>query len=184
MSASTESPCEAEKECKKCDRSLPVSDFHAGCKRPSGLQSMCKRCCGEYQRQHYQEKLAQRTGAPCDELEPAPVEEAPVKRPRLEPEDLYVMAISTDPTGAMHGLNVGRSGNVQQRASALSESMPFNVKVLATFNGAGHLEKRVHKMLEETRNTTGRGREWFHASLPHVLHTVALCVQDQGEMHE
>ncbi len=183
MSASTESQCEADKECRVCERSLPVSQFHAHKGTPSGVQSMCKECTSEYQRQYYQEKLAQRTGAPCDELEPAPVEEAPVKRPRLEPEDLYVMAISTDPTGAMHGLKVGRSGNVQQRASALSESMPFNVKVLATFNGAGHLEKRVHKMLEETRNTTGRGREWFHASLPHVLHTVALCVQDQGEMH-
>ena len=138
---------------------------------------MCKRCCGEYQRQYYQEKLAQRTGAPCDELESEPVEEAPVKRPRLE-DDLYVMSISTDPSGSFHGLKVGRSSNVQQRASALSESMPFHIKVLATFNGAGHYEKRVHKMLEETRNTTGRGREWFHASLPHILHTVALCVQE------
>ena len=88
------------------------------------------------------------------------------------------MAISTDPSGSFHGLKVGRSSNIQQRASALSESMPFHIKVLATFNGAGHLEKRVHKLLEETRNTMGRGREWFNASLPHVLHTVALCVQE------
>ena len=157
---------------------MPVSRFHVDNSKPSGLQSMCKGCKSDYDRMYTQERLTQRTGAPCDELEPAPVEEAPVKRPRLKPEDLYVMSISTDPTGAMHGLKVGRSSNVQQRASSLSESMPFHIKLLATFNGAGHLEKRVHKMLEETRNIAGRGREWFNASLPHILHTVALCVQE------
>ncbi len=85
------------------------------------------------------------------------------------------MAMRADPTGAVHGLKVGRSSNIAQRALALSESMPFNISVLATFPGAGHLEKRVHSMLDETRNTAGRGREWFHVTLPHVIHTVA-CV--------
>ena len=178
MLASTESQCEADKECRVCERSLPVSQFHAHKGTPSGLQSMCKECTSEYQRQYYQEKLAQRTGAPCDELEPEPAEEPATKKTRLEAEDLYVMAISTDPSGSFHGLKVGRSSNIQQRANALSDSMPFHIKVLTTFNGAGHLEKRVHKMLEENRNTSGRGREWFHASLPHVLHTVALCLQE------
>ncbi len=92
------------------------------------------------------------------------------------------MALSTDPNESVHGLKVGRSGNIQQRANALSESMPFNISVLATFPGAGHLEKRVHTLLDNSRNTTGRGKEWLHATLPHVLHTVA-CVMDQREMY-
>ncbi len=179
MAASTESQGGSKQRCGSgCNRTLPTSQFHVDKGMASGLSSRCKDCSSEYQRLYYQERLTRRAEVPCDEPEPAPepapVEEAPIKRP----DDLYIMAISTDTTGAMYGLKVGRSGNVHQRANALSESMPFHIKVLATFNGAGHLEKRVHKMLEETRNSTGRGREWFHASLPHILHTVALCVQE------
>ena len=144
---------------------LPSSHFHVAKATPSGLQARCKDCVCEHNRLYYQEK--RRMG---DE----PEEEPAVKKQRLEA-DLYVMALSTDPSGAVHGLKVGRSSNIQQRALALSESMPFSISVLATFPGAGHLEKRVHSMLDETRNTAGRGREWFHASLPHVIHTVA-CV--------
>ena len=156
-----------EKGCTGCDRTLPSSHFHVAKATPSGLQARCKDCVCEHNRLYYQEK--RRMG---DEPEPA---EPAVKKQRVEPEDLYVMALSTDPTGAVHGLKVGRSSNIAQRAQTLSESMPFNISVLATFPGAGHLEKRVHSMLDETRNTAGRGREWFRVTLPHVIHTVA-CV--------
>ncbi len=155
-----------EKGCTGCDRTLSVSHFHVDNSKPSGLTSRCKDCSCEHHRLYYHEK--RRMG---DEPEPA---EPAVKKPRLE-QDLYVMAMSTDPTGAVHGLKVGRSSNIAQRAQTLSESMPFTISVLATFPGAGHLEKRVHSMLDETRNTAGRGREWFHVTLPHVIHTVA-CV--------
>jgi hypothetical protein len=153
------------KECRGCDLMMPATHFYVDKKAQSGLTSRCKDCISEHNRLYYQEK--RRMG---DE----PEEEPAVKKQRLEA-DLYVMALSTDPTGAVHGLKVGRSSNIAQRALALTESMPFNITILATFPGAGHLEKRVHSMLDETRNTTGRGREWFHASLPHVIHTVA-CV--------
>ena len=146
MSESTEPTGESEKGCTGCDRTLPVSHFNIDRSKPSGLCYWCKGCKSEY----YQEKLARKAGAPCDELrgDPDPVEE-PAKRPRLEPEDLYIMALSTDPNGAVHGLKVGRAGNIQQRANTLSESMQFNISVLATFPGAGHLEKTVHTRLEK-----------------------------------
>jgi hypothetical protein len=159
-----------EKGCRRCNRTLPATHFRADSSKPSGLDSRCKDCKSDYERLYYQEKLDRRMGIPCDE----PEEEPAVKKQRLE-QDLYVMAMSTDTTGAVHGLKVGRSSNITQRALALSESMPFNITILATFPGAGHLEKRVHSMLDETRNTAGRGREWFHVTLPHVIHTVA-CV--------
>ena len=149
-----------EKGCTGCDRMLSVNHFHIDNSKPSGLTSRCKDC--------------RRMGDETEPAEPAEPAESAVKKQRLEA-DLYVMALSTDPTGAVHGLKVGRSSNIQQRALALSESMPFNITVLATFPGAGHLERRVHSMLDESRNAAGRGREWFHASLPHVIHTVA-CV--------
>ena len=150
---------------------MPATHFYVDKKAQSGLTSRCKDCISEHNRLYYQEK--RRMGIPRDEPEPA--EEPAAKKPRLEPEDLYVMAMSTDPRGAVHGLKVGRSDNIQQRANTLCDSMPFNISVLATFPGAGHLEKRVHTMLDDTRNTAGRGREWFHVTLPHVIHTVA-CV--------
>ena len=174
MSESTEPTGEAERGCTGCDRTLPAGHFHVNKSTPSGLESRCKECKSDYsRRRHDQEQLDRRMGIPCDE--PEPLEEPAAKKPRLEAEDLYVMAMSTDPRGAVHGLKVGRSGNIAQRANTLCDSMPFNISVLATFPGAGYLEKKVHAMLDDTRNPAGRGREWFHVTLPHVIHTVA-CV--------
>ncbi len=99
-----------EKGCTGCDRTLPSSHFHVAKATPSGLQARCKDCVCEHNRLYYQEK--RRMG---DE----PEEEPAVKKQRLEA-DLYVMALSTDPTGPVHGLKVGRSSNIQQRALALS----------------------------------------------------------------
>ena len=109
----------------------------------------------------------------------APDDEEPAKRQKtFEPgADLYVMAICTDPLGTFHGLKVGRSGNVPQRAASLSESMPFNILVLATFPGMGYLERTVHAQLDATRNATGRGREWFRTTLPNITHAVACAMQ-------
>jgi len=97
--------------------------------------------------------------------------------------DLYVMAISTDPQGTYHGLKIGRSGNIPQRVASLSESMPFNVLVRATFPGMGYLEKSIHAQLDPTRNPTGRGREWFHTSLPTILHAVACLLQSHPKVN-
>ena len=108
-------------------------------------------------------------------------EEAPAKRPRMEPEHLYIMALSSDLTGAVYGFKVGRSGDVQQRANALAESMPFTMVVLATFQGAGHVEKRVHSLLDHRRNTAGRGREWFHMPLSVVIQMVGVAMEAERE---
>jgi hypothetical protein len=99
--------------------------------------------------------------------------------PTVPGADLYIMALSTDPTGTVHGLKVGRSGNVPQRAMQLSASMPFNILVLATFPGAGEAEDAVHTILAPSRNPEGRGREWFHTPLPNILHAVACALQSQ-----
>jgi len=115
----------------------------------------------------------------------APDDEEPAKRQKtFEPgADLNAMAICTDPLGTFHGLKVGRSGNVPQRAASLSESMPLNILVLATFPGMGYLEKTVHAQLDSTRNPTGRGREWFHSSLPTILHAVACLLQSHPKVN-
>ena len=110
----------------------------------------------------------------CDDDEPA------AKRSKLfEPSDLYIMALSCDPDGAIHGLKVGRSGNIPQRAANLTTSLPFTMLVLATFPGAGGVEDIVHSALAHVRNTGGRGREWFHAPLYTVIAAVGYAMQSQ-----
>ena len=144
-------------QCTACERVLTMSCFYAN-------SAKCKECIRDL-------GAARR----AIEQEPEP------KRPRTFETgggaDLYVLAISTDPLGELHGLKVGRSGNIPQRAASLSESMPFNILVLATFPGAGHLEKAIHAQLDTTRNATGRGREWFHTTLPNITHAVACAMQ-------
>jgi hypothetical protein len=105
------------------------------------------------------------------------------KRPRTEPCDLYIMALSFDPDGATHGLKVGRSGNIPQRSLNLSASLPFSMLVLATFPGAGDLEDIVHAVLAHTRNTNGRAREWFRSPLADVLHAVACAMQSRPKVN-
>jgi len=146
-----------EKGCAVCDRVLSLSCFYTNAAK-------CKECIRD---------LGAIKRAEAMEHDPEP------KRLKtFDPgADLYVMAISTDPLGDLHGLKVGRSGNIPQRAACLSESMPFNILVLATFPGAGHLEKAIHAQLDTTRNATGRGREWFHTTLPNITHAVACAMQ-------
>ena len=146
-----------EKACPVCDRVLSLSCFYTNAAK-------CKECIRD---------LGALKRAEAMEHEPEP------KRARTfeSGSDLYLMAISTDPLGELHGLKVGRSCNIPQRAASLSESMPFNILVLATFPGAGHLEKAIHAQLDTTRNATGRGREWFHTTLPNITHAVACAMQ-------
>ncbi len=189
MPESTEYHCEPEKGCTGCDRMLPVSQFNIDRAKPSGLCYWCKGCKSDYHRLYRQRLEREGAGVAGGEpdvaddepdVDPAS-EEAPAKRPRMEAEHLYIMALSIDPTGAMCGLKVGRSGDVQQRALALSESMPFKIIILATFQGAGHVEKRVHSLLDHRRNTEGRGREWFHMPLSVVIQMVGVAMEAERE---
>ena len=174
MSDSTASHGESEKECKGCGAQRLLTYFGKHIGGAGGIRARCKPCLNEDSRDHYQRM--------CSEQEPASDTEPVMKGPKCyEPivpgSDLYVMALSTDPDGAFHGLKVGRSGNIPQRANNLCESMPFSIIVLLVIPGAGHIEKAVHALLEPTRNTAGRGREWFKSTLPNILHAVGCAMQ-------
>jgi hypothetical protein len=172
MSDSTASTSETDKECLGCGTHRPLCEFYKA-NNSGGLRARCKSCVIGETLERYHKNCTE--APPVDDSEPNP------KRQKSEPiapgADLYIMALSTDPTGAFHGLKVGRSSNIPQRAMNLSASMPFNIVVLATYPGAGWIEDNVHTMLASNRNTTGRGREWFHASLTHTLHAVACALQ-------
>ncbi len=156
----------SEKTCKSCARILPMLNYSlngAANRRPE-----CKDCFSRAQNLNRPRRKA------------ASVEE-PAKRQRLEAtvpgEHLYIMAFSFDPAGAQFGLKVGRSGNIARRAHELANSMPHTMLVLASFPGLGHLEDQVHATLAPTRNTGGRGREWFHTPLPSILIAVVCAMQ-------
>jgi len=75
------------------------------------------------------------------------------------------MSLSIDPGGLLHGFKIGRSCKIEERARNLTSSLPFDMVVLATFPGAGHLEEAVHDHLAARRNTDSNAREWFRVSL-------------------
>jgi hypothetical protein len=157
---------EAVRMCKACEVLLPLNAFASHQARTDGLRAKCKQCISVENREY----LTKKNHGPVVCIDP------PAKRQKLEPtipgEHLYVMAVSTDPIGVHHGLKIGRSGNILRRAHELATSMPFEMLVLATFHGQGHLEDAVHAALANDRNNSGRGREWFHIPLHSILHAV------------
>jgi hypothetical protein len=157
----------SEKKCKSCARMLPMMSYSLN-GTAANRRSKCKDC-------HNRDQNLNR---PCRKAARA---EEPAKRQRLEAtvpgEHLYIMAFSFDPIGAQFGLKVGRSGDIARRAHELANSMPHTMLVLASFPGLGHLEDQVHATLAPTRNTGGRGREWFHTPLPNILIAVVCAMQ-------
>jgi hypothetical protein len=169
---------EFEKVCKGCECVMPLSEYSVNACMADGHRSKCKECTNRAGRDLRRRSLS---NAPGEADDPS------VKRPRLtqsllsDPtvpgEHLYIMAFSTDPEGLLSGLKVGRSGNIARRAHELGNSMPHHMLVLASFLGQGHIEDLVHSMIAGSRNTEGRGREWFHTTLPNILHAVACAMQ-------
>ena len=174
MSDSTASSSETEKECSGCGNTRALAEYAKQLGGVGGLRARCKSCINEEERGRYHKSRTE-TEPVSDDSEPNAKRQKP--EPGVPGSDLYIMALSTDPTGNFHGLKVGRSGNIPQRAMNLSASMPFNIVILATFPDAGRGEDIVHSMLAPSRNTAGRGREWFNTSLPNILHAVACALQ-------
>jgi hypothetical protein len=168
---------ETEKECTGCGNIRPLADFGKHVTGVGGLRAKCKTCANEDGREYYQK---------CSGAREPDVEDPDPKRQKLPvplAADLYVMSLSVDPEGLVYDLKVGRSGNVPQRANNLCESMPFSMVLLATIPNAGHLEKEIHARLAPTRNTGGKGREWFMTGLPDILHAVACAMQSQSKVN-
>ena len=156
--------------CSKCHKSPRIYRTHAYCKE-------CKR---DYENKRC---ASLRVNAP-----PTPsttASDMSDSEPTLPPADtgstpqdtLYVLRYEFDPCGTM-GLKIGRAACVDARVRQLEASHNFRLIVLATFPRLGRLEARVHAMLSESRAREGRGREWFHAPLDTVLHTIALAARE------
>ena len=70
-------------------------------------------------------------------------------------QDLYL--IQSDRSGSV---KVGRSGNAEARLLELQTGSPHRLRLIAVFDGKGHLEKSIHRRLERWRLKADG--EWFH----------------------
>lgn len=68
---------------------------------------------------------------------------------------MHLYLIQSDKTGS---IKIGRSDHPQIRLKQLQTGAAFELKLLAIIDGAGHLEKQIHKQLKEYRLQG----EWFH----------------------
>ena len=58
-------------------------------------------------------------------------------------------------------VKVGRCKDINERLRTLCVGHNFGIKLLASFPGYGHLERRVHERLAAFQSTDGSGTEWF-----------------------
>ena len=78
-------------------------------------------------------------------------------------------------------LKIGRSNNVELRRAALSSQQNFDMKVVAVVFGKGHLEKKVHRALEDKRVSRGPGQEWFRVGVDEAVHSIKTTAETEGE---
>ena len=95
----------------------------------------------------------------------------------MESDWLYILSY---PWSTVQGpFKVGRTTNVEQRVAQLEASHAFRITVVAAFEGRGHLERLVHEQLALRRCMTGRGREWFYATVPEILRVVSNVIEGE-----
>jgi hypothetical protein len=176
------SPSEPGKSCRLCARMLPLTNYGVRVDKADGHESRCRECRNSVMREGRKRGLAELLAEDDDPPEKR-VRLTQPTLPTIPGEHLYIMALSTDPEGLLSGLKVGRSGNIPRRAFELANSMPHTMLVLATFPGRGYLEEYVHSILTDSRNTAGRGREWFFTPLSDILHAVACAMQARPKVN-
>ena len=106
--------------------------------------------------------------------------EAPAKRQRVEPDDLYIMRYSTN----QKALKIGRSNDVQRRKRDLEGGHNFFMEVVAVFPGKGALERCIHARLKDKRSHTGAGTEWFNVSATEAMVCIGDVLERDGPCDE
>ena len=152
--------------CVKCSRMVPLYTYYGNARYYDGSNNMCRECDDEVYRE-----CAKKYGYPPAVAEPLPEnasEQLSAKR-QCRSADLYIMCLSTDPSGLLHGLKIGRTSKIEERARSLVTEFPFEMVVRATFPGLGHLDESVHTHLAAKRNKISAAREWFHVTLAEAL---------------
>ena len=76
---------------------------------------------------------------------------------------------------------IGRTADVEVRAQALQQSQSIYVRNVASFDGKGHLEGKVRKMLAYCLlpREVAPGREWHACPLQTALGAIGPAVDDE-----
>ena len=172
-------------QCQRCCEFQPIDRFH-----PRTGQ-ICRRCRSEKERARYHagrraqamldgsseedfgapgtSQVAGSAEAPYDESsgeEPEGDDHAPLGA-------LYVMENPRIPSE----LKVGRSRNPYKRARSMSRAHNFEMRVVAVFPEAGHLETHVHHLLAADR-VPGHSREFFRVSRKRAFSAISLAMTE------
>ena len=137
-----------------CEQDVPVTFFYT--EKGNRLASYCKSCNTKRVNLH---RKRVRDAAEDDIDDNEDVEFAVVEElsPEAIPDHLYLMHNPKIPNET----KIGRSKDVNLRASCLSKSQNFTLIVDQIFTGQGFLETTVHRRLAKIRVRDGDGREWF-----------------------
>ena len=171
-------------QCQRCREFHPIVRFHPRTGR------ICRRCRSEKERDRYHagrqamlevsteedfgtpgaSHVAGGTGEALDDEssgeEPECEDPAPLGA-------LYVMENPRIPSE----LKVGRSRNPYMRARSMSRSHNFEMRVVAVFPEAGHLETLVHRRLAADR-VPGHSREFFRVSRKRAFSAISLAMAE------
>ena len=92
--------------------------------------------------------------------------------------DLYIFAYAHDRDARLHGCKIGSTSNIHRRQRELEGTHPFELRLVRFFEGQGHLEKTIHRLLEPLRNLDGHAREWFFVSPEEAILTAETVIAD------
>ena len=123
----------------------------------SRVHSWCSQCLGDYKRGR---DTSAKGGPPPDENS-----------------DLYVFKNNRIPGE----YKIGRSTEVWQRARGLQRSQIFYIHSVASFQGKGHLEQTVRRMLTHCLlpREVAPGREWHACSLQTALGAIGQAIDNE-----
>ena len=73
-------------------------------------------------------------------------------------------------------VKIGRCKDIGERLRTVGKGHNFGIKLIASFPGYGHLERRVHAQLAAFQSTDGSGTEWFNVPGCYALKIISEVI--------
>ena len=166
------------KRCATCKSYKPLEEFSKDASRRDEKSISCK-TCRNLAWQCRRKKRDEEGGDNAEEKDEsaAPDEEEPPQK-RSRGDDLYVFKNSRLPD-----YKIGRSSDIAARSQALQKSQNFHIQRVATFEGKGHLEDAVRKMLAYCLlpRKVAAGTEWHTCSLQTALAAIGQAIDEEAQ---
>ena len=160
------------KRCGTCKNYKPLEEFNGDASRRDERAISCKGC-----RTRARKKRKEDGGEDEEEDEAVAQNEEEPPQKRSRGDDLYVFKNSRLPD-----YKIGRSSDIAARSQALQKSQNFHIQRVATFEGKGHLEDAVRKMLAYCLlpREVAAGTEWHTCSLQTALAAIGQAIDEEA----